>query len=217
MSIELKLFFFVVATDTFFEFVFDEKYLKNKNRKNMNLTEGLNLDEEKRIRRLLDEYLLSQENDVNQDERKAALMRLRAKLNLRDIKRSQHIKLFDIDSYTNELIDREQLRRKQHASTTSTSVKENESNQPDVIFEYKTLKTSAYSNDSSSTPEVIEITRVLDRFKREKPTYIVTHSSAHDSRVSFLDRIPIGMVESRNDDIKCLLSPFTNKSVLVLS
>lgn len=189
----------------------------------MNLTEGFNLDEEKRIKRLLDEYLLlSPENDVmnqasnssgDDDERKVALRRLRAKLNLRDLKRAQHIKLFDIDSYTNELIDRERLRRKQLAATS----KENENNQPDVIFEYKTLKTSAYSNDSSSTPEVIEITRVLDRFKREKPTYIVTHSCAHDSIVSFLDRMPIGMVESRNDDIKCLFSPFTNKSVLVLS
>ena len=80
-------------------------------------------------------------------------------------------------------------------------------NLPDVIFEYKTLKTNAYETIDSKA-EVIEITRVLDRFKKEKPTWTVV---VRPDIVSYLDQMPIGMVESRNEDIKCLVSPFTNK------
>lgn len=187
---------------------------------------GFSVDEENRIRSLLNAYLESVEENASrsptvddtedkeretacEDERQrlAALRRLRAKLNMRHIKRSRHMKLFDIDAYTNELIDRERARRRRNQQQEAS-----EKAQEDVIFEYKTLKTSAYETDSKQ--EVIEITRVLDRFKREEPLKRRISTSLSDSAVVyFLDKMPIGMVESRNDDIKCLLSPFTNKLI----
>lgn len=172
----------------------------------MNFGEGLSLGEEAHARKKLDEYL---DNVIEHTNRAnstiAALRRLRAKLYLRNLKRRRHLKLFDIDAYTNELIDRERA----VAAAAAVHNKRESDESDDVIFEFKTFKTNTY--DNSSNPEIIEITRVLDRFKKD------THAYFPQARSQFLDTSPIGMVEWRNDDIKCILSPCTNKFVNELS
>ena len=116
--------------------------------------------------------------------------RFKTKLELRKLKRVNHLPLFDIDSYVNELIDSEKL-----------SVK-SEENQDDIIFESETLKTNLEEKDSDC--QIVAIKNVLDRFSTNSKG-IIRKNEANSNR--FL----IGMVESRNDDVKCLISPFTNK------
>lgn len=111
------------------------------------------------------------------------LKRFRSKLELRKLKREQHLQLFDIDSYVNELIDSEKL-----------SFKPAKNQDDDIIFECETLKSTVDKNE----PEIVATTCVLDRFRSINRKF-------ESSRFS------IGMVQSRNDDVKCLLSPLTNK------
>lgn len=118
--------------------------------------------------------------------------RFKSKLELRKLKRSNHLPLFDIDSYVNELIDSEKF------STNS------EPTQQDVIFESETLATNL-SIGKESDCEIIAIKRVLDRFKTNSRRLI------NHAQETYLNRFLIGMVESRNDDVKCIISPFTNK------
>ena len=169
----------------------------------MILSEGLNSDEIK-IRKKLDKYLLGQNESSNNrpedGETMAALRRFQAKLKLRETKRLRHLKLFDIDSYTNELIDRER------ANKPTKDQQQDE----DVIFEFKTLKTNMYDTNISVKPEVIEVTRVLDRFKSKNHHHVMMNQREN---FYFLNRMPIGMVEWRNEDVKCIFSPFSNKSV----
>lgn len=141
------------------------------------------MSDEMRIRSQLDNLLSSRE------EKASPLRRLRAKLELRRIKRSEHLKLFDLDAFTNELMDRERA-----ASSIRPQSRDDDD---DVIFEYKTFKANAYEKSA----DVIEIDLVLNRFKKGKdPDYL-----------DIFYPTPIGMVGWRNDDIKCILSPFTNK------
>ncbi len=116
--------------------------------------------------------------------------RFKTKLELRKLKRINHLPLFDIDSYVNELIDNEKL-----------SIK-SEEDQDDIIFESETLKTNLEGKDSDC--QIVAIKRVLDRFKSNSKR--INHKN-----LSNLNRFLIGMVESRNDDVKCLISPFTKK------
>jgi hypothetical protein len=116
--------------------------------------------------------------------------RFTTKLELRKLKRSKHLQPFDIDSYVNELIDNEKLSNLKSEQTN----KNNNSINDDIIFESETLKM-----DSNNDCFIIATKHVLDRFK----------TSAH-KRSNCYD-LSIGIVESRNDDVKCLLSPFTNE------
>lgn len=192
--------------------------------------EGFDLVEEERIRDKLDEYvsgenwkILNLENKaITKDQQLFKLKRLGAKLELRNRKRKLYLKLFDIDSYTNELIDREKAntifhnRFKKETPTLNDQAiggldksQEPDQDNADVIFECKTLKTNISEKDSSF--EIIEITRILDRFKNERSTLPDNHQN--DKHLYYFDQMPIGCVESRNEDIKCILSPYTNKSV----
>ena len=149
------------------------------------------------------------------------LHRFKAKLEVRSLKREKHVKLFDIDSYVNELIDSEktaQLNQIKHSrlikqehdrlcgnetagSAENTNTEENEANDQDneIIFEHETLKESL---DGTNNCQIVAVTRVLDRFNSK--TNIVNYDM-------YLNQMPIGMVESRNDDIKCVISPFSKK------
>ena len=188
--------------------------------------EDFDLVEEKRIREKLNEYLEDEEKLKNKATgyQLSALKRLRTKLELRNKKRNSFIKLFDIDSYTNELIDREkanksyQIKKEALALTSPfTGLNNPEDNgqdgNADVIYERKTLKTNISEKDSSV--EIIEITRILDRFKNEKFSSTLPDTSQNEKQFYYLNQMPIGCVENRNDDIKCILSPFTNKSASI--
>jgi len=138
-----------------------------------------------------------------------AYRRLKCKLDLRRLKRKNHMKLFDIDSYVNELIDREKISKSRRVKSEQLEANCSESNineadDGDVImFEKETLKSV---DDSSSGCEIIAVKDVLDRFK------FASHSFQYGlnyKSTSF--QMPIGMVQARNDDIKCVLSPMTNK------
>lgn len=143
------------------------------------------------------------------------LRRFRRKLEIRELKRKKHIKLFDIDSYTNELIDSEKMNdshRVNHdiwtikAETQELNCKdENEMEDESVIFEYETLKESI-DKDGSKNFEIVAVTRVLDRFNTKSKN---SNFSDFCSPISM--RMPLGIVEFRNDDIKCLKSPFSQK------
>ena len=82
---------------------------------------------------------------------------------------------------------------------------ENEMEDESVIFEYETLKESI-DKDGSKNFEIVAVTRVLDRFNTKSKN---SNFSDFCSPISM--RMPLGIVEFRNDDIKCLKSPFSQK------
>ncbi|CAF0807770.1 unnamed protein product [Brachionus calyciflorus] len=166
----------------------------------INKYESMNLDEEEKLLKKLNKYL---ENKSVQDSQ---LARLRAKLNIRKLKRKNHVKIFDIDSYVNELIDQEkasllnlvkQNKIKPELNHNFMDINNYELDS-DIIFESASLQTS-------DNLEIIEVSRVLDRFKSKKTKF-------HHHEITMYDVQPrIGLVEARNDDIKCLISPYTNQ------
>ena len=121
-----------------------------------------------------------------------ALIRLRRKLELRSYKRDKHVRIFDIDSYVNELIDREKASRRHEFKL---SVAPSDENDNDVIFDTEILKTTGDGSGSSDC-EIVAVKSVLDRFKS---SFVTSH-----------DHSTIGIVQSRVDDVKCILSPLTN-------
>jgi hypothetical protein len=177
------------------------------------LIEPLSKNDEKRILNHLINILDQNEMDVENEKKKEpdniiALRRLKCKLELRNLKRKKHQNLFDIDSYVNELIDKEKFSMKKTHSQSSLKPGENnfkENNQlvnnhdNEVIFEKETLKTSL---DSSC--EIIAVKQVLDRFK-------FTKADVYDQLERHKFSMPIGLIEIRNEDVKCLISPLTKK------
>jgi hypothetical protein len=119
---------------------------------------------------------------------KYALTRFKCKLNLRRLKRLKRLKLFDIDSYTNELIDSEKSRK-------------------EIANEEEKQKQHLQVSTSNNDVEVIAVYRVLDRFNKLKKN----NQFGYSLDLSF----KIGLIEYRNDDIKCVVSPFTKKLVLI--
>lgn len=132
-----------------------------------------------------EELLLLKINSMDEELSKTSIdfqqsvARLRCKLNLRKLKRQKRLKIFDIDSMTNELIDSEKT------SLQPTPCKE-------------TLMT--IDSNNSTDIEVISINRILDRFNSSKKKDYFTHFQC-----------TVGLVEFRNEDVKCLISPFSNQ------
>ena len=134
------------------------------------------------------DFALGQQLLVKSPSTVFALVRLRRKLELRSYKRDKHVRLFDIDSYVNELIDREKASRRHELKCSADHPDE-------VIYEAELLKTTG---DGSSDCEIVAVKSVLDRFKS------FYTASPHD-------HLSIGIVQSRVDDVKCLLSPLTHR------
>lgn len=194
----------------------------------MDMLEGFDLLQEKQIYIKL-KYYLSDENlklifgnstlisnDSKLLDRIFQLKRLKTKLELRQLKRKNQIKQFDLDCYVNELIDRERnfnlkLARNYVVKQEKISIAKNDNNQEiindktindhDVIFDYRTLKTNI--NETDSSVEIVEINLILDRFNDKK---LRLNNTAHLSLQTI-----IGLVEFRNEDVKCVFSPFSNK------
>jgi len=95
--------------------------------------------------------------------------RFKTKLELRKLKRVNHLPLFDIDSYVNELIDSEKL-----------SVKSGV-NHDDIIFESETLKTNL--EEKNSDCQIVAIKNVLDRFSTNSKR--ISHQNEANSNVIF--------------------------------
>lgn len=160
----------------------------------MNRFELMNIDEEAYYLKILNEYL------DNENQSESVLARFRAKLTMRNLKRKNYVKIFDIDSFTNELIDQEKtkmlnlLKHKKFKSDLEENSQDDTNNcDDDIIFESASLQTT----DNS---EIIEIKRVLDRFKNKK------FKSCHHQ----LD-LNVHMVDARKEDVKCLISPYSNQ------
>jgi len=182
------------------------------------LDEPLSLIDEKRILNQLVQILNQSESEGESEKNKqsdkiTALRRLKCKLELRNLKRKKRQKLFDIDSYVNELIDRERFSFKKTLGEFSANPEENNLRQNkelannhdnDVIFEKETLKTSFDSNGGSSC-QIIAIKQVLDRFN------IAVKADVYDQSERHTFFMPIGFIVIRNEDVKCLISPLTNK------
>ena len=130
--------------------------------------------------------MLSNEENLKKlsNNLKYALTRFKCKLNLRRLKRLKRLKLFDIDSYTNELIDSEKSRK-------------------EIANEEEKQKQHLQVSTSNNDVEVIAVYRVLDRFNKLKKN----NQFGYSLDLSF----KIGLIEYRNDDIKCVVSPFTKK------
>ena len=179
--------------------------------------EFFNLDQEKRVLCKLKKHISDMENSNHNDKnRVCALRRFKVKLELRKLKREKHLKLFDLDSYVNELLDSEKLSQKEIKN--ENDVQQGFVNQikdevlygdmggeeDDVIFESETLATNLGDNENSEC-EIISVKRVLDRFK-----YSTRKQSNYDTHLKYGNIMFIGMVETRNDDVKCVLSPYSN-------
>lgn len=206
--------------------------------------EPMSQNEEEQLLRQLNHLLASQSDADDQSDSQDLISarQLRAKLELRKRKRKNHMKVFDIDSYVNELIDREKMAakaikmEKQDRENSSPidqnqlkvfqsmfqivskvlfylylyfkKTKKGNNNQIDevedddvIFFENETLQAS-----TDKSCEIIAVKRVLDRFKFSRPTNSNFGSCYNDLRF-----MPIGIVNFRNDDVKCIFSPFTKK------
>ncbi len=133
-----------------------------------------------------EEVILNKLNKVLDDESlsskaKHDLIRYRSKLNLRKLKRLKRLKCFDIDTYTNELIDSES-NSNSHLKLEKRFLDKN-SNDIDII--------------------AINYCRVLDRFEAPRKRKLQFQNIE--------DLYMVSIVEFRNDDVKCVISPFTNK------
>ena len=152
--------------------------------------DSMNIAGESMLLNKLNCVLNNEENDKKLPiHLKYALTRFKCKLNLRRLKRLKRLKLFDIDAYTNELIDSEKS-RKQIA------------NDEDKKEQKQHLQITNIGT-SSNDVEVIAVYRVLDRFNKFKKC----DQFGYSLDLSF----KIGLIEYRNDDIKCIVSPFTKK------
>lgn len=161
---------------------------------NLNKFELMNVDEEAYYLKILNKQL---DNEYRSDP---VLARFRAKLTMRNLKRKNFTKIFDIDSFTNELIDQEKIKMLNllRQKKIKSDLEENSQNEisncdDDIIFESASLQTT---DDS----EIIEIKRVLDRFNNKKI------KSFHHQ----LD-LNVHMVDARKEDVKCLISPYSNQ------
>ncbi len=168
--------------------------------------EPLSVADETIVNLKLERKLESITEDTNLD----VYRRLKCKLDLRRLKRKNHIKLFDIDSYVNELIDREKMTRSNEIKKEKNQKNNHEytgevDDDDIIIFENETLKSV---DNTSSGCEIIAVKNVLDRFKNS------TKGFQLDLNYKTTFQMPIGMVQTRNDDIKCIISPMTNKFVI---
>ena len=197
--------------------VFNEQAKQEKNfLAKINNFESLSVSDETRLLDKLNTVLDKLEDGVDEEmstqNQISDLRRFRAKLELRKLKRKNFVKLFNLDSFTNELIDQEKFSLMQRVAKkegvrqafNETEFPHGEESSDDIIFEgVVTLKAS------DSGCEIIELVRVLDRFNGRK--FKLTSNLNQES--VFECNIPIGMVDSRNEDTKCLISPFSNKFV----
>jgi hypothetical protein len=146
------------------------------------------------------------------------LMRFRAKLEMRSLKRKKSLKVFNLDAYVNELIDREKHNmmnaiKKWHGPSPKKQFSASFlTDDDDIIFEGSTLKTS--ESEANNGCEIIELVRVLDRFNDKKFKFSQFNEPFSDNKVRHNLFAPIGMVESRNEDVKCLISPYSKKFVM---
>jgi hypothetical protein len=188
----------------------------------INNSEPLSRKDEEILLKGINNFLINEEKEQQEelkidDESLCTLRRLRAKLGLRKMKRKKHVKLFDLDSFVNELIDREnhskklKIKKDNNQSDQIESSENSNSSDTDVIFEDTALKTSFNSTNNNNDVEIIELVRVLDRFKDKKLKYGSPCYYSEERNSSMNLSSPIGIVHSRNDDIKCIISPFSNK------
>lgn len=180
--------------------VYDEEMAREKKKILAAISEQVKLDKQARRQQNLRVLTMADEERLinildKMTETSHAMRRLRAKLAMRQAKRANHKKLFDLDSMVNELIDREKLKHDESQAATNLF--------DDVIFEGVTLKTSC----GDSNNDIIELVPVLDRFNKRRVKLMEFESFGHE--YSTLSHI--GMVESRNEDVKCLISPYSNK------
>lgn len=190
----------------------------------INRFEPFSLNDESRILNQLNKLLNDlDENKLNiviEKSELTILRRLRCKLELRKRKRNLNLPIFDIDSYTNELIDSEKAafrrnRVKSEFDCQNVANMVDQSNyidndDDDIIFEQEILKTTI--GDDNSGCEIIAVKNVLDRF--EDKNFKFNNHFHHQNQNVLIDNElimkPIGIVE-RYDDIKCVISPLTNK------
>ena len=191
----------------------------------------MNVDEEKKLLKQLNKIVNNM--DMNEVEKELknepglakdlfALRRLRCKLEMRELKRSKHHKLFDVDSYVNELIDSEKMTqlnefrrglvKKETASDRQLDRANGEENaSDDVVFEFEALKEVVDGGEC----EIVAVTQVLDRFKHRKSRFssedYEMSGDEHESHLKYLSQMPIGMLEFRYEDIKCVISPWSKK------
>ena len=147
-------------------------------------------------------YLFSNEEILKKLSTKFrhALTRYRCKLNLRKLKRVKRLKLFDIDAYTNELIDSE----KSHKQVQKEEVDVKPIHHQLQVSNISSLNSNSNKNNSNNDVEIIAVYRVLDRFNKLNKKFDQFNYSLN---LSF----KIGLIEYRNDDIKCIVSPYTKK------
>ena len=191
--------------------------------------ELMSVDEEKKLLKHLNKIVNNMDMDEVEKELKNepglakevfALRRLRCKLEMRELKRNKHHKLFDVDSYVNELIDSEkmtqlnELRRglvKKETSSEPDRADGEENASDDVVFEFEALKEVVDGGEC----EIVAVTQVLDRFKHRKSRFssegYEMSGDEHESHLKYLSQMPIGMLEIRYDDVKCVISPWSKK------
>ena len=188
--------------------------------------ELMSVDEEKRLLKQLNKIVNNMDMNEVENELKNepglakevfALRRLRCKLEMRELKRSKHHKLFDVDSCVNELIDSEKMsqlnefRRGLVKKETANELDGEDNGNDDVVFEFEALKEVVDGGEC----EIVAVTQVLDRFKHRKSRFssedYEMSGDEHESHLRYLSRMPIGMLEFRYDDIKCVISPWSKK------
>ncbi|RNA20228.1 cysteine-rich 2-binding -like [Brachionus plicatilis] len=156
--------------------------------------EFLSVDEEASYLNILNKYL---DNEIVDDP---TLMRFRAKLTLRNLKRKNYSKVFDIDSYVNELIDQEKMKMLNSIKQRKLKLEFAENCQNDVTESDDDIIFESASLQATDNSEIIEIKRVLDRFKNRK-------QRDHNHEID----LDVHMVEARKEDTKCLISPYSNQ------
>jgi hypothetical protein len=195
-----------------------EKDFLNK----INSYESLSLSDEAKLLDTLNEFF-KEHNDAevsSLDVRTiAGLRRFRAKLEMRKLKRKNYLKLFNLDTFVNELIDREKYNMMSSVKSeygpspvklAYGAVRDLPMEDEDIIFQGVTLKTC--ESEMNSGCEIIELERVLDRFNDRKFKFIQSNEHSADNRMES-SHMPIGIVEFRNEDVKCLISPYTKKLI----
>lgn len=178
-----------------------------------------------------EELILNELNKLfNNDEKlkllnsglKFALARYRCKLNLRKLKRLKRLKQFDIDTYTNELIDCERSAYNYRPNTSGdcVSVVPGDTTEDRKSVKHLQISINDYNdhsingnsanngtlnNSHSNDIEIIAVYRVLDRFSK--------HGSKNLNQYEYSINLSykLGLIEFRSDDIKCVVSPYTKK------
>ena len=112
--------------------------------------------------------------------------------------------------------------QQQQTASFKDAEQDDDNDDDDIIFDQEVLKTSLDGDNDAC--QIVAVVSVLDRFKRHwgrmhkmMPInnfncYYSYEDNDHHHHHHQANRIPsIGIVESRNDDIKCVISPLSNK------